>query len=41
MIDLPDEKGILPDHKVVQSINDNLNKVDAVKEYAFELIKNH
>ena len=38
---LPDEKGILPDHKVVQNIDEFVNKVDAVKEYTFELIKNH
>ncbi len=35
---LPDEKGILPDHKIIQNIDDYLNKVDTVKEYAFELI---
>ncbi|MEX0272803.1 MAG: S41 family peptidase [Flavobacteriaceae bacterium] len=37
---LPDEKGILPDHKVTQHIDDYLNGVDTVKEYAFELIAN-
>lgn len=36
---LPDEKGILPDHYVTQSIDDYLNKVDAVKEYTLKLIK--
>lgn len=35
---LPDETGILPDHYVTQSINDYLNKVDAVKEYTLGLI---
>jgi C-terminal processing protease CtpA/Prc len=37
---LPDEKGVLPDHKVTQNIDDYLNKVDTVKEFAFELIRN-
>ena len=35
---LPDEKGILPDYEIIQSIDDYLNKVDTVKNYAFELI---
>jgi C-terminal processing protease CtpA/Prc len=38
-ISLPDEKGILPDIYVTQSIDDYLNKIDAVKENTFELIK--
>ncbi len=36
---LPDETGILPNHYVTQSIDDYLNKVDAVKEYTIKLIK--
>jgi len=36
---LPDEKGILPDFFVTQSIDDYLNKVDAVKNYALKLIE--
>lgn len=36
---LPDETGILPDHYVTQTIDEYLNKVDAVKEYALELIR--
>ncbi len=36
---LPDEVGILPDHTVIQSIDDYLNKVDAVKVYALKLIQ--
>jgi C-terminal processing protease CtpA/Prc len=36
---LPDEKGILPDYFVTQSIDDYLNKVDAVKHYALKLIR--
>lgn len=35
---LPDETGILPDIYVTQSIDDYLNKVDAVKESALKLI---
>lgn len=35
---LPDETGILPDFYVSQSIDDYFNKVDAVKNYAFQLI---
>lgn len=35
---LPDEKGILPDHNITQNIEDYLNRVDTVKEYAFKLI---
>ncbi|MCB0629690.1 MAG: S41 family peptidase [Saprospiraceae bacterium] len=35
---LPDETGILPDHYVTQGIDDYLNKVDAVKQYTWELI---
>lgn len=38
---LPDETGILPDHYVTQSIDQYLNKIDAVKVYAFELIAKH
>lgn len=37
---LPDEVGILPDHTVIQSIDDYLNKVDAVKAYTLKLIQN-
>ncbi|MBK7695524.1 MAG: peptidase S41 [Saprospiraceae bacterium] len=36
---LPDEIGILPDFFVTQSINDYLNKVDAVKDYTLKLIR--
>lgn len=35
---LPDETGILPDFIVTQSIDDYLNNVDAVKNYALNLI---
>ncbi|BDW94100.1 hypothetical protein MACH07_29320 [Flagellimonas marinaquae] len=35
---LPDEKGILPDHYVAQNIEDYLNEVDTVKEYALKRI---
>lgn len=35
---LPDERGILPDHEVTQSIEDYLNRVDTVKEFALGLI---
>lgn len=37
---LPDDKGILPNYFVTQSIDDYLNKVDAVKEYTLKLIRN-
>lgn len=37
---LPDEIGILPDYYVSQSIDDYLNKVDAVKNYTLKLIRN-
>lgn len=36
---LPDERGILPDFYVSQSIDDYLNKVDAVKNYTLKLIR--
>lgn len=36
---LPDEVGILPDHTVVQSIEEYLNKVDAVKAYTLKLVQ--
>jgi len=36
---LPDEVGVLPDYYVTQNIDDYLNKVDVVKEYALELTK--
>jgi len=35
---LPDERGILPDHYVTQSIEDYLQNVDAVKEFTLSLI---
>ncbi|MEZ5044031.1 MAG: S41 family peptidase [Saprospiraceae bacterium] len=35
---LPDETGILPDHYVTQSIDDYLNKVDAVKAFTLNLV---
>lgn len=34
---LPDEKGILPDHYVSQSIEDYLNQVDRVKAFTIQL----
>ena len=37
--ELPDEIGILPDFFVTQSIDDYLNKVDAVKDYTLKLIR--
>lgn len=36
---LPDEVGILPHYQVTQSIDDYLNRVDVVKNYALQLIK--
>ncbi len=36
---LPDEVGILPDFYVTQSIDDYLNKVDAVKNFTINLIE--
>jgi hypothetical protein len=36
---LPDNVGILPDYFVTQSIDDYLKKVDAVKNYALNLIR--
>jgi hypothetical protein len=36
---LPDDKGILPDFYVTQSIDDYLKKVDAVKNYTLKLIR--
>ncbi len=38
---LPDEIGILPDIFVSQSIDDYLNKVDAIKDYTLKLIRNN
>ncbi|NOT91474.1 S41 family peptidase [Ferruginibacter sp.] len=38
-IKLPDEIGILPDFFVTQSIDDYLNKVDAVKNYTLKLVR--
>jgi hypothetical protein len=37
---LPDEVGILPDHFVTQSIEEYLNKVDAVKNFTLKLVQN-
>ncbi len=37
---LPDEKGILPDHYVTQSIDEYLNNIDVVKEFTIKLTKN-
>ncbi len=37
---LPDEVGILPDHYVIQSIDDYFDKIDTVKDFAFKLISN-
>ena len=36
---LPDEKGILPDHYVRQSIDDVIKRKDVVKEFALGLLK--
>ena len=36
---LPDDKGILPDYYVSQSLEDYLNKEDVVKNFALKLIK--
>ncbi len=36
---LPDEIGILPDYSVTQSIDDYVNKTDAVKKFALRLIE--
>jgi C-terminal processing protease CtpA/Prc len=36
---LPDDKGINPDFYITQTIDEYLNRVDAVKNYALELIK--
>jgi len=36
---LPDEIGILPDYSVTQSIDDYVNKIDAVKKFALSLIE--
>jgi tetratricopeptide (TPR) repeat protein len=36
---LPDEKGILPDHYIHQSIDDVINRKDVVKEFALNLLK--
>ena len=38
-LSLRDEIGILPDFFVTQSIDDYLNKVDAVKNYTLKLIR--
>lgn len=37
---LDDSRGILPDHDVVQPIDDYLNNHDSVKEFVFKLINN-
>jgi len=37
-ISLPDEQGILPDYYVTQSIDEYLNKKDAVMEYTIKLV---
>ncbi len=37
---LPDEQGILPDYYVKQNIDEYLNNIDVVKNYAIELAKN-
>ena len=38
-LNLPDNKGILPNYYVTQSIDDYLNRVDAVKNYTLKMIK--
>ncbi|MBK8634792.1 MAG: peptidase S41 [Saprospiraceae bacterium] len=37
--ELPDEKGILPDHYVTQNIDDYLNRVDVVRNFTLHLVK--
>lgn len=37
--DLPDEKGIMPDHFVTQNIDQYLKNVDVVKEFTLKLIE--
>jgi len=39
VISLPDDRGILPDYNITQSIEDYINNVDVVKEYTIEIIK--
>lgn len=39
-VELPDEKGILPDYYISQNIDEYLNKVDSIKEFAINLINN-
>jgi C-terminal processing protease CtpA/Prc len=39
-IQLPDERGILPDHYVTQSIAEYLDSIDTVKEYTIKLLEN-
>lgn len=36
---LPDERGILPDHKVKQKIDEFINEKDVVREYTLNLIR--
>lgn len=36
---LTDKKGVLPDHYVVQNIDDYMNNIDTVKEFTLELIQ--
>lgn len=36
---LPDERGILPDHYISQSIDDYLNGIDRVKDFTIQLTK--
>ena len=36
---LPEDRGIMPDHVVIQNIDDYLNNVDAVKNFTLGLIK--
>jgi tetratricopeptide (TPR) repeat protein len=38
-ISLPDERGILPDHYITQSIDEYFEKTDAVREFTIKLIK--
>lgn len=38
--DLPRNKGILPDHFVIQGIQDYVNNIDTVLKYTLELIEN-
>jgi C-terminal processing protease CtpA/Prc len=40
-VDLPDEKGILPDYYITQNIDEYLNNVDTLKEFTVDLINSN